>query len=61
MTTYGLSAPSDAVFKHFGFTVNNIVKVASLLVDFYKGKSVPNLMERPELVLPEGVANGEHH
>lgn len=61
MTSYGLSAPSDAVFEHFGFSVNNVVKVATSLVDFYKGKMVPNLMDRPELAVPAGVMNGGHH
>jgi transketolase len=28
MTTYGTSAPVDVIFKHFGFSVENVVKVA---------------------------------
>ncbi len=28
MTSYGASAPVDTIFKHFGFTVENIVKTA---------------------------------
>ena len=58
MTTYGMSAPSDLMLKHFGFTVRNVVKTASSLVAFYKGRAVPNLMDRPELVV--SVANSGH-
>ena len=58
MTTYGMSAPSDSVLKHFGFTVRNVVETASSLVAFYKGRAVPNLMDRPELVV--SVANSGH-
>ncbi|MGO3004079.1 MAG: transketolase, partial [Halomonas sp.] len=32
MTTYGESAPADDLFKHFGFTVDNIVKQAHELL-----------------------------
>ncbi|MBR2515052.1 MAG: transketolase [Halomonas sp.] len=32
MTTYGESAPADELFKHFGFTVENIVKQANELL-----------------------------
>ncbi|QTF93085.1 transketolase C-terminal domain-containing protein, partial [Halomonas sp. BM-2019] len=28
MTTFGESAPADELFRHFGFTVENVVKVA---------------------------------
>jgi transketolase len=28
MTSFGTSAPVDAIFKHFGFTVENVVKTA---------------------------------
>ncbi|HDZ46601.1 hypothetical protein LCGC14_0453570 [marine sediment metagenome] len=32
MTTYGESAPADDLFKHFGFTVENVVKQANELI-----------------------------
>ena len=28
MHSFGASAPVDAIFKHFGFTVENVVKTA---------------------------------
>ncbi|WP_428612593.1 transketolase-like TK C-terminal-containing protein, partial [Pseudoalteromonas sp.] len=31
MTTFGESAPADELFKHFGFTVENIVNKANAL------------------------------
>jgi transketolase len=31
MTTFGESAPAGELFKHFGFTVENIVKQANEL------------------------------
>jgi transketolase len=32
MTTYGESAPAEELFKHFGFTVDNVVKKAKALL-----------------------------
>ena len=32
MTTFGESAPADDLFKHFGFTVDNVVKKAKALL-----------------------------
>lgn len=49
MTRYGLSAPMKKVFEHFGFTKENVAEKAKKLVEFYKGRTVPNLMDRPEL------------
>ncbi len=31
MTTFGESAPADDLYKHFGFTVDNVVKRAKAL------------------------------
>ena len=31
MTSFGESAPADALFEHFGFTVENVVSVANNL------------------------------
>jgi transketolase len=32
MTTFGESAPADDLYKHFGFTVDNVVKKAKALL-----------------------------
>jgi len=32
MTTYGESAPAEVLFKHFGFTVDNVVEKAKALL-----------------------------
>jgi len=48
MTTFGMSAPAKDLFKHFGFTSENVMNKATALVEFYKEvDSVPNLMCRP--------------
>lgn len=47
MTTFGLSAPGDAIFKHFGFTPANIAEKAQKAVAYY-GSTAP-LLFRPAL------------
>lgn len=48
MTTYGLSGPGPDVFKHFGFTTENVMAKGKALTQFYKkAGSVPDLMSRP--------------
>lgn len=47
MTTFGASGSGGAVFKHFGFSTENVIEKGKALVEFYKGGSVPNLMNRP--------------
>ena len=32
MTTFGESAPAGDLFKHFGFTVDNVVKVVKNII-----------------------------
>jgi transketolase len=32
MTTFGESAPADDLFKHFGFTVDNVVKAVKNII-----------------------------
>ena len=32
MTTFGESAPAEDLYKHFGFTVDNVVKKAKALL-----------------------------
>jgi len=48
MTSYGKSGAGSAVFKHFGFSADNIVSKGTQLVKFYKkAGSVPDLNLRP--------------
>lgn len=48
MTRFGLSAPANSLFKHFGFTASNISEKGKALVEFYKkAGSVPDLNSRP--------------
>ena len=48
MRTFGHSGPAKEVFKLFGFTVENVQRKANELLDFYKGREPPSLMERPD-------------
>lgn len=58
MTTFGLSGNGNAVFKHFGFTAENVEKRGKELVEFYKGAgAVPNLNLRPNFA---HVVTGGH-
>lgn len=55
MGSFGASGNGDAVFKHFGFSADNIQAKGQALVDFYKANGpVPNLSNRPafEFVKP---------
>jgi len=48
LTQFGLSGPGGAVFKHFGFGVDNIEAKGKALVEFYNAAgSVPDLSCRP--------------
>jgi len=47
MTTFGASGNGDAVFKHFGFSTDNVVAKGQALVDFYGGGAAPDIMNRP--------------
>lgn len=47
VTRFGLSAPGNALFEHFGFTPTNITAKSKALLDYYKNTPVPNLMSRP--------------
>lgn len=49
MHAFGMSGKGSDVFKHYGFTAENVAKKGKALVDFYKKVgSVPNLSLRPE-------------
>eukprot|EP01121_Diplochlamys_sp_Union-15-3_P004698 TRINITY_DN1489_c0_g1_i2.p1 TRINITY_DN1489_c0_g1~~TRINITY_DN1489_c0_g1_i2.p1 ORF type:complete len:676 (-),score=164.88 TRINITY_DN1489_c0_g1_i2:30-2057(-) len=47
MTTFGASGKEKDIFKHFGFTPENVAEKAVLTINFYKGKNVPDLVHRP--------------
>jgi transketolase len=48
MTTFGMSAPAGELFKHFGFTAENVATKGKALFEFYKkAGSVPDLRLRP--------------
>jgi len=48
MTRFGMSAPAKDLFKHFGFTTQNVIKKGTELVGFYKKVgNIPDLMSRP--------------
>jgi transketolase len=50
MTTYGASGKGDDVFKHFGFSPENVAAKGKELVDYYKNNGpVPDLNNRPIL------------
>lgn len=44
---FGASADGDALFEYYGFTPENIANKGKTLVEFYKGKTVPNLRDVP--------------
>lgn len=48
MTTFGASGSGSDVFKHFGFTPENVHSKGKALVEFYKGTSAPDLHHRPD-------------
>ena len=44
MTTFGQSGPWKDVYKHFGFTIDNVADKATKLVEHYKANGgAPNL------------------
>lgn len=48
MTRFGSSGKGDELFKHFGFSTENVVTKGKKMVEFYKkAGAVPNLMSRP--------------
>jgi len=59
MTTFGASGSGADVFKHFGFSTENVVAKGKALVEFYEGGDVPDLMNRPVFNNIQGDAG--HH
>jgi len=47
MTSFGASGKDQDVFKHFGFTVENVAAKAQKTIEFYKNRNVPDLVHRP--------------
>ncbi|KAK8887554.1 hypothetical protein M9Y10_038603 [Tritrichomonas musculus] len=45
--TYGVSAPAPDVYKHFGLYPEKIAENANYVVEFYKGRQVPDILDRP--------------
>jgi len=58
MTTYGVSAPFGKVYERFGFTVDNIVQHAYRVIEFYKDRPVPSLVDQVRF---ESPASHHHH
>ena len=48
MTTYGHSGKGADIFKHFGFTPENIASKAKTLAKYFAGKA-PALLSNPFL------------
>jgi transketolase len=44
---YGKSAPSQKVYEYFGLVPEKIADKARTLLDFYKSRPIPELLERP--------------
>eukprot|EP00755_Sulcionema_specki_P010579 Sspe_Gene.7011::Locus_2355_Transcript_1_1_Confidence_1.000_Length_2338::g.7011::m.7011 len=42
MQSFGASAPAGHLYKHFGFTKENIAEKAAKLVAHFKGKPIPS-------------------
>ncbi|KAL7747759.1 Transketolase [Sorochytrium milnesiophthora] len=47
MRTFGASGPYEKVYEKFGITVDGCKKMAKQLLEYYKGKEVPYLLEKP--------------
>lgn len=47
VNSYGLSAPANKVYEHFGLVPDKIAEKANQVLEFYKSHPVPDLIERP--------------
>jgi len=47
MKTFGASGPYKDVYKKFGLMPPTVAEKAKKLIDYYKGKQVPNLVTKP--------------
>jgi len=46
MTTFGASGPWKKVYEKFGFTVQNVMEKVLLLINFYKDRHIPHLLDK---------------
>ena len=46
MTTFGTSAPYEALYEEFGFTPAKVAARARAVLEFYAGKPVPSIVHR---------------
>jgi transketolase len=46
LTTFGKSGKYEDVYEYFGITPKNIAEKAKKLIEHYKGKQVPNLLDQ---------------
>lgn len=53
---FGISGKYMDVFKLFGFSIENVVSKGKELVQFYKGRNVPDLSDRPNFDNFQGLA-----
>ena len=49
MRSFGASGPAKEVFKHFGFTIENVQAKTRELLEHYRGRNVPSLLDRPDI------------
>ena len=47
MRSFGASGPAKEVFKHFGFTIENVQAKARELLEHYRGRNVPSSSTAP--------------
>ena len=45
--TFGMSAPSQDIYKHFSLTPEDVAEKAKMLVEYYNDVEVPDLLGRP--------------
>jgi len=53
---FGISGNYKEVFKLFGFSIENVVSKGKKLLEFYKGRSAPDLYDRPSFDNFQGLA-----
>jgi len=45
--SFGLSAPYEKIFAHFGITAENLIEKAHKVRNYYKGNKAPSLIKKP--------------
>ncbi len=51
MKGFGTSGKGPDLYEIFGFTVENLTNEAKKVLDFYKTRPIPNLIDRPRILL----------